>query len=332
MSNKIRRFSIKNTAEERFPAIENILDNDLSEAFKEFFKYYASMGLFECVFYNKNGNWEVKEFLKIHWIIVRTKEFIEKGYGKKLFFALNPNNEYFFVSYENQSFGKVFLLKSFVQIIHNGIFARLEKVKEYEGIPKIIKIADSFEEFVNGLEIKKGEIIDGSLQYCNNNEKIDFKYLKKLNIRYRMSEISFIQLEKKLKIGIPNYFKEFMKRYANVGVLEKFFFRENDFVELAGFNGFTIINNVLAVTLEDDKMEKMLPFSSLYGVFPICLSFDEKTYGKVILYDSRYRDFDITPIEVLADSFEDFVNSLTSLSNSQSNNFEIYYCDESLEY
>ncbi|HHH54928.1 MAG TPA: hypothetical protein ENK91_14795 [Bacteroidetes bacterium] len=63
------------------------------------------------------------------------------------------------------------------------------------------------------------------------------------------------------------------------------------------------------------------------------MSFEEDTYGKVLLYDYRFGNFDESYTEILSDNFEEFVNSLQAPKDENGYYNEIkYYCDEDLVY
>jgi len=330
--NKIRKFTLPMPTEDNMLVIEKdlekMLDDSIPDELIEFIAYYRGLSLFERVYISQYGKWEVQRLLDSHWIAVLPSIHKENGYGKKLFFGVNPENKFFCISFDDDNFGKVVLLENFVHI------GSIRKIDLPEGSPEETIIADSFDEFINGLQIKENDNLNDALHYCDSTGKIKYNHIKEFNIRPRMTEAEFEKLEELFEIKIPVYFKEFMKRYAEVSILESFFYREKDLLyDLGMFLNYNTLENILPDYLEDEKVRKLLPFAYPYHAYFICLSFEEDTYGKVVLYDYEDWDYDKSYVEVLFDNFDDFVNSMQVPKDRYRGNYrKVYYCDEDLVY
>lgn len=89
----------------------------------------------EVVFPNEK-EWELQTFDHIASIIDLTKEFKEKGWGLKVPFAYDPGGWHFCLSFDKETYG---------QIIIN-------RWTDHSPEEQFVVIADSFEEFINGLK------------------------------------------------------------------------------------------------------------------------------------------------------------------------------------
>jgi hypothetical protein len=121
-------------------------------------------------------------------------------------------------------------------------------------------------------------------------------------------------LEKIIENKIPDLVRSYIKKYGGLMIAEKHFFDKNGLEwELGQFNFFKELNGLTEEFLREYH-RKLIPFAYDPGGWHFCLSFDEDTYGKIII--NRWTDH--LPEEqflVIADSFEEFINGLKTEEN-----------------
>ena len=119
--------------------LEDILEDKLTDNFKIFMKKYAGLSVIEDFYEDKNGNqWELQTFDDIMSISKLTKEFKENGWGSKMPFAYDPGGWHYCISYEVESYHKIIV----------------NRWTDHLPEEQFLIIADSFEEFINGLHQK----------------------------------------------------------------------------------------------------------------------------------------------------------------------------------
>lgn len=137
--------------------------------------------------------------------------------------------------------------------------------------------------------------------------KIDI--MRDLNVIPRMGEKNFQIIENLVEGKFSNNFKEILKKYAGLNVYENIFIdKDENLWSLGAFDNFTSIYELTKEFLEKYN-RKLVPFAYDGGGWHFCLSFDEATYGKIII--NRWTDH--LPEEqflVIADSFEEYINGL----------------------
>lgn len=132
--------------------------------------------------------------------------------------------------------------------------------------------------------------------------------IRELTVTPRIDDFSISMIEDLLKDKLPDYFKEFLKRYAGLNHYECIFFsQENVQWEV---NSYMIFNGIFKATEEIINMlnRRMVPFAIDGGGWHFCLSMEE---DKNSVYVNRWTDH--LPEEQLlkiADSFEEFIIGL----------------------
>lgn len=129
----------------------------------------------------------------------------------------------------------------------------------------------------------------------------------------KVQEFELDLIEKIIEDKIPQIVRDYIKKYGGDMIKERYFFDSNGLEwELAQFNLFKDLHGLTKEFLEQYQ-RKLIPFAYDGGGWHFCLSFDTDTYGKIII--NRWTDH--LPEEqflVIADSFEEFINGLHSLT------------------
>jgi hypothetical protein len=138
--------------------------------------------------------------------------------------------------------------------------------------------------------------------------------MRKLTIRPRMGDASIKLIEDVIGEKFDIYFAEFLKKNAGLSH-EEFIYIDKSKTEwhVQSYNDF---NDLFGLTKEflDGYKRKLVPFAYDGGGWHFCLSFDDETYGKIII--NRWTDH--LPEEqflVIADNFEEFINGLKTEEN-----------------
>lgn len=124
--------------------LENAIGSILPESLRGLVVKYAGLAVLENTFRDKNNTeWELQAFDHVASMVDLTKEFIEKGWGKKLPFGFDPGGWHYCLSFEEESFGKVMV----------------NRWTDHVPEDQFIVIADSLEDFINGLEERREELV-----------------------------------------------------------------------------------------------------------------------------------------------------------------------------
>lgn len=122
--------------EKNFEIIEKLVDGKFSDNFKEIMKFYGASAVYENYFVDSNGNdWTLGGFDNFTSIFKLTKEFKENGWGAKVPFAYDLGGWHFCLSFDPETYGKIIV----------------NRWTDHAPEDQFIVIADSFEEFINGL-------------------------------------------------------------------------------------------------------------------------------------------------------------------------------------
>lgn len=120
-----------------FKLIAELFQSELSNEFKEFMTYNAGLSHYERIFKDKKGtSWEVNQYLRFVEIHDLSAEFTGANWGKMLPFALDPGGWHFCLCLEKEDCGAIFI----------------NRWTDHKPEEQFLKIADSFEDFINGLE------------------------------------------------------------------------------------------------------------------------------------------------------------------------------------
>ena len=119
--------------------LEQITNNYFPEDFKIFMMENAGLSHYENTFIDKGGiEWEVSQYNQFKDLYGLIKEFKEKGWGVKVPFAYDPGGWHYCLSFDEDTFGKIIV----------------NRWTDHEGKDQFIVIADSFDDFINGLHQK----------------------------------------------------------------------------------------------------------------------------------------------------------------------------------
>lgn len=134
---KLQKLTIAPRAGKRsFQVLEQELGYELDEDFKEFMTMFAGLSVLEDIFIDERGtDWEIQSFDNVLSIRELTIEFKTNGWGLKIPFAYDPGGWHFCLSYDKESFKKVIV----------------NRWTDHSPEEQFLVIADSFEEFINGL-------------------------------------------------------------------------------------------------------------------------------------------------------------------------------------
>ena len=117
--------------------LENAIGSELPESLKEVILKYAGLTVLEDTYEDENKNlWEVQAFDNVASMVDLTKEFVEKGWGKKLPFAYDPGGWHYCLSFDEDTYGKIIV----------------NRWTDHEEKDQFVVIAESFESFINGLQ------------------------------------------------------------------------------------------------------------------------------------------------------------------------------------
>lgn len=124
--------------------LEKAIGSGLPESLRALIVKYAGLAILENTFWDKNNTeWEIQTFDHVASMVDLTKEFIEKGWGKKLPFAFDPGGWHYCLSFEEDSLGKVLV----------------NRWSDHSPEDQFLVIADSLEDFINGLEERREELV-----------------------------------------------------------------------------------------------------------------------------------------------------------------------------
>lgn len=120
-----------------FSVLEDFLGKELPDEFKLIMKKYAGLSVLEDKFIDKsNTEWELQSFDNFASIVQLSKEFNEAGLGLLVPFAYDPGGWHFCLSFEEGTLGKIII----------------NRWTDHAPEDQLLIIADTFEEFINGLE------------------------------------------------------------------------------------------------------------------------------------------------------------------------------------
>ena len=122
--------------------IERAIEQKLPLNFKEFIIVNAGLSHYENIFTDTQGYvWEVTQYNQYKDLIGLFKEFKQSGFGLKLPFAYDPGGWHFCLSFDKETFGKIII----------------NRWTDHSPEEQFLVIADSFEEFINGLQRSPAE-------------------------------------------------------------------------------------------------------------------------------------------------------------------------------
>lgn len=118
-------------------SLERNLNMKFPICFKEFLQEYGDSSIKENTYLDRNGlSWKISKFWNYPNIYGLTKEFVENGFGKKVAFAHDEGGWSFCLCLDENDYNSVYIYR-FTDHLPEDVF---------------LKIADSFEEFIDGLQ------------------------------------------------------------------------------------------------------------------------------------------------------------------------------------
>jgi SMI1-KNR4 cell-wall len=120
-----------------FKFIEKIVTGEFSDFFKSILAKYGGLAIYEMYYHDKDNNlWELGAFDNFTSIYELTKEFLEKYQRKLVPFAYDAGGWHFCLCMDEKDYGCIFV----------------NRWTDHLPEEQFLKIADSFEEFINGLK------------------------------------------------------------------------------------------------------------------------------------------------------------------------------------
>lgn len=117
--------------------LENAIGSSLPDSLNEVILKYAGLTVLEDTYEDKSKVlWEIQSFDNVASMVDLTKEFIVKGWGKKLPFAFDTGGWHYCLSFDEDTYGKVIV----------------NRWTDHEEKDQFLVIAESFEEFIDGLK------------------------------------------------------------------------------------------------------------------------------------------------------------------------------------
>lgn len=118
-------------------AIERLIGNTLDDTFKKFMNLYSGHSIYEQYYKDKNSKeWILSSIDNFTSIFKLTKEFKNSGWGNKIPFGYDEGGWHFCLSFDEETFGKVLI----------------NRWTDHLPEEQFVVIADSFDEFINGLQ------------------------------------------------------------------------------------------------------------------------------------------------------------------------------------
>lgn len=133
--------------------------------------------------------------------------------------------------------------------------------------------------------------------------------MREYTVRARIGARNFKMLEELVKGVLPASFKEFMIKYSGLGLIEDYYTDSlGEGWIVAAYDSSSSMYGLTKEFIENGWGNK-LPFAYDEGGWHYCLSFDDATYGKIIV--NRWTDYDPSDqFLVIADSFDCFIDNL----------------------
>lgn len=134
---KMRKLTLAPRAGKRYlDLLQKAIGHKLSDDFIEIIVSYGGLAILESKYIDsRNIVWEIQTFDHIASMVDLIKEFKENGWGLKVPFAYDPGGWHFCLSFDKDTFGKIIV----------------NRWTDHSPDEQFIVIANSFEEFINGL-------------------------------------------------------------------------------------------------------------------------------------------------------------------------------------
>ncbi|MFH7002634.1 SMI1/KNR4 family protein [Flavobacterium bizetiae] len=135
--------------------------------------------------------------------------------------------------------------------------------------------------------------------------------MRKLTLSGRFLPHQFIRIENEIGIIIPHTIKDFISEYADLSTKEnKFINNDGKLFEISQFITYRMMYDFIK-EFKEEGLGKKLPFAIDNGGWVFCISFDEESMNKILLYEMEMEwKTKNDAFELVANNFEDFINGL----------------------
>jgi hypothetical protein len=131
-----------------FQHLESIANNTIPQNFVDFMTQNAGLSHFERYFKSNESIWEVHKYKSYIEMFELIKEFLQVGWGKMLPFAFDPGGWHFCLCLEQgEKYGGIYV----------------NRWTDHLPDEQFLKIADTFQEFIDGLMTEDEAIAKGLL-------------------------------------------------------------------------------------------------------------------------------------------------------------------------
>ncbi|HLO43054.1 MAG TPA: SMI1/KNR4 family protein [Leadbetterella sp.] len=133
--------------------------------------------------------------------------------------------------------------------------------------------------------------------------------MRQFQIRKRIGEKSLDLLDKLIGFELPFLLRQILINYSGLSIEQDYYIDKNgnEWI-LAAFDNFNSIYK-LTTEFKDSGWGNKIPFGYDEGGWHFCLSFDEETFGKVLI--NRWTDhLPEDQFVIIADYFEEFIDGL----------------------
>ncbi len=125
-------------------SMERLIGNKLEDNFKHFMSLYSGHSIYEQYFKDRNSQeWILAAIDNFTSIFKLTKEFKNSGWGNKIPFGYDEGGWHYCLSFDKETYGKVLV----------------NRWTDHSPKEQFLIIADSFEDFINGLEETKEDLV-----------------------------------------------------------------------------------------------------------------------------------------------------------------------------
>lgn len=135
--------------------------------------------------------------------------------------------------------------------------------------------------------------------------------MRKLTLNDRFLPHQFRRIENEVGIKIPDNIKDFISEYADLSVKEnKYINSDGKLFEISQFITYKMMYDFVK-EFKEQGLGKKLPFAIDNGGWVFCISFDDESIDKILLYQMEIEwKTKKDAFELVANSLEDFINDL----------------------
>ncbi|MEY5048986.1 MAG: hypothetical protein RLZZ175_2345 [Bacteroidota bacterium] len=120
--------------------VEKIIEDRIPKAVRDYIKIYGGNMIKEKYFFDSSGlEWELSHFNLFKDLHGLTQEFLQEYHRKLVPFAYDPGGWHFCLSFDADTYGKIII----------------NRWTDHLPEEQFLVIADSFEEFINGLQTEE---------------------------------------------------------------------------------------------------------------------------------------------------------------------------------